>query len=449
MMKLLHLPRNCAISAMKKEFHSAQFPLSPQGPSEVEMCGEAFISKLLDRKWMLLKPDTNIHQIMVSGMQIQQGQPLGNVWFSNNTSPSLGDSMMEKNNPQPSFYVVRDDLLHPLVNGNKARKLDGLLPLVEDHSVTDMTFSRLHVEVAKVRTRQQWVAVSCAERGLRSHLLLRGEQPEIPTGYNLISMLYGSAIYIPRSLYAKREEMLAKHADLVAGGSGSVVWLSDILEASLTTQISGKPNCERLDVHRYAESLKRVVIVNEGAGDAVGLLGVIRLVQYLSQKHVFGKEQAFKIVVDAGTGTTAIGLGLGAICLGLPWEVYAVMLAENIDGYRRQEEELVSDFQRCCGFPIVEANGRFVHWLERSRPRKFGIVLTGEIEMCQQIAQQTGVLVDPIYTLAAWELATQLSQSESKGGAKVVMLHTGGTMGMFGLAQRYKKYFDTLKGAIV
>ncbi|KAI7996514.1 hypothetical protein LOK49_LG10G00252 [Camellia lanceoleosa] len=364
------------------------------------MCGEAFISKLLDRKWMLLKPDTNIHQIMVSGMQIQQGQPLGNVWFSNNTSPSLGDSMMEKNNPQPSFYVVRDDLLHPLVNGNKARKLDGLLPLVEDHSVTDMTFSRLHVEVAKA-IRQQWV-----ERGLRSHLLFKGEQPEIPTGYNLISILYGSTIYVPRSLYAKREKMLAKHADLVAGGSSSVVWLRDILEASLTTQISGKPNCERLDGHRYAESLKKVVIVNEGAGDAVGLLGVIRLVQYLSQKHVFGKEQAFKIVVDAGTGTTAIGLGLGAICLGLPWKVYAVEVAENIDGYRRQEEELVSDFQRCCGFPIVDqvlnrANGRFVHWLERSRPRKFGNVLTGEMEMCQQIAQQTGVLVDPIYTLAS------------------------------------------------
>ncbi|KAI8006938.1 hypothetical protein LOK49_LG07G02602 [Camellia lanceoleosa] len=119
-----------------------------------------------------------------------------------------------------------------------------------------------------------------------------------------------------RSLYAKREEMLAKHANLVAGGSRSVVWLSDILEASLTTQIFGKSNCERLDVHRYVESLKRVVIVNEGAGDAVGLLGVICLVQYLSQNHVFGKEQAFEIVVDVGTGITAVGLGLGAICLG-------------------------------------------------------------------------------------------------------------------------------------
>ncbi|KAL6982796.1 D-cysteine desulfhydrase, partial [Sarracenia purpurea var. burkii] len=157
---------------------------------------------------------------------------------------------METNNQKPSFYVVRDDLLHPLVNGNKARKLDGLLPLIEDHSVTDI------------------VTVSCAERGLRSHLLLRGEQPEIPTGYNLISTLYGNAIYVPRSLYAMREEMLSKHANLVAGSSGSVVWLSDILEASLATQVSGKSNCKRLDAHKCAENSRRVVIVNEGAGDA-------------------------------------------------------------------------------------------------------------------------------------------------------------------------------------
>lgn len=46
------------------------------------------------------------------------------------------------------------------------------------------------------------------------------------------------------------------------------------------------------------------------------LLGVIRQVSYLSENHYFGKKRPIKIVVDAGTGTTAIGLGLGAICLG-------------------------------------------------------------------------------------------------------------------------------------
>lgn len=73
---------------------------------------------------------------------------------------------------------------------------------------------------------------------------------------------------------------------------------------------------------------------------------------------------------------------------------------------------------------------------------RFGNVIEGELEACQRIAQQTGILVDPIYTLAAWELATSLCEEEGRDGAgakaKVVMLHTGGTLGMFGLAQRYK-----------
>jgi len=45
-------------------------------------------------------------------------------------------------------------------------------------------------------------------------------------------------------------------------------------------------------------------------------IGVIRLVQYLSQNHLLGKQRLMKFVVDAGTGTTAIGLGLAARCLG-------------------------------------------------------------------------------------------------------------------------------------
>lgn len=67
------------------------------------------------------------------------------------------------------------------------------------------------------------------------------------------------------------------------------------------------------------------------------------------------------------------------------------------------------------------------------------------MQTCQQIAQQTGILVDPVYTLAAWEMATLLCKEEAKGGPEVVMLHTGGTLGMLGLAQRYKNYFGTLK----
>lgn len=108
-------------------------------------------------------------------------------------------------------------------------------------------------------------------------MLLRGEKPEIPTAYNLISSLYGNVVYVPRSLYAKREEMLSQYADSVAGSSSSVVRLSDILEDSLSTHLYEKPKFERLDAHRSAENSKRVVIVNEGAGDAVGFLGNFKM----------------------------------------------------------------------------------------------------------------------------------------------------------------------------
>lgn len=114
-------------------------------------------------------------------------------------------------------------------------------------------------------------AVSCSERGLKPHLLLRGEQPEILTGYNLISTMYGSVMYVPRSLYANREKMLKSHADDLAGSSSSVVWFDDILEASLRED-DGSQNFLQKDAWKSDRPCK-IAIVNEGAGDVVALLG--------------------------------------------------------------------------------------------------------------------------------------------------------------------------------
>ena len=56
-------------------------------------------------------------------------------------------------------------------------------------------------------------AVSRAERGLKSHLLLRGEQHEILTDYVLISTVYGLFTYVPKSIYAHWVNMLRSHAN--------------------------------------------------------------------------------------------------------------------------------------------------------------------------------------------------------------------------------------------
>lgn len=68
-------------------------------------------------------------------------------------------------------------------------------------------------------------------------------------------------------------------------------------------------------------------------------LGLIRLVKYLSQDHLLGKQRAVKFVVDAGTGTTAVGLGLGALCLGF---------VQNLSGEIHMRIALVSNVTKLC-----------------------------------------------------------------------------------------------------
>ncbi|XP_030516774.1 D-cysteine desulfhydrase 2, mitochondrial isoform X6 [Rhodamnia argentea] len=368
-MKLQRLP-----ITMSRGFHShAHLPRGPQGISEAKLGCEEFLVKLLDRRWTLVSPDTKIQQIMLPPERIKdEDGPLKDKSWFNMPNPLLGDQITDNSGPDSSFYVVRDDLLHPLVNGNKARKLDAVLPLLEDHSVTDVvTCGGCQSAHAAA------VAVSCAERGLRSHLLLRGEQPDILTGYNLISTMYGNVKYVPRSVYANREETLKTHASSVAGKNGCVLSLTDILEAPLTKQSisSSHPISTSMDDWRSLGNFSRkVVVMNEGAGDSIALLGVIRLVHYLSQSHLLGKEKAMKFVVDAGTGTTAVGLGLGAIYFGLPWKITAVMLADTLDNYRERERRLISDFKRHFRFDLDHAlreiDRGVVNWVERYHPRK-------------------------------------------------------------------------------
>lgn len=60
----------------------------------------------------------------------------------------------------------------------------------------------------------------------------------------------------------------------------------------------------------------------------------------------------------------------------LPWEITAVMLADTIDGYRKMEERLISEFHRCFVMPLSDqilntVDGGIVHWIERRHPRKY------------------------------------------------------------------------------
>ena len=53
--------------------------------------------------------------------------------FSNNLYPRRLSDGKSKGS---SFYIIRDDLLHPVLNGNKARKLDAVMPILQESRAT-------------------------------------------------------------------------------------------------------------------------------------------------------------------------------------------------------------------------------------------------------------------------------------------------------------------------
>ena len=134
----------------------------------------------------------------------------------------------------------------------------------------------------------------------------------------------------------------------------------------------------------------------------------------------------------------AAGMALGVALCGLQWRITGVMLAGDRKYYEDQAADLVKDFQGKFGGCMTAADLP-LNWVERPLPRRFGNVLAGEIAACRRIARQHGILLDPIYSLAAWEVAEQLACAE--GSRHIAMLHAGGSLALHGLAQRFPDQF--------
>lgn len=417
---LFHRPREGSVGGLAWRQNQARSVLvsARQGSRETE-CEEVYgWDQILARPWLLSNAATKTTKV-----GFREGR-----WRVDEIGDFSG----------PCFHVIRDDLLHPMMGGNKLRKLDAIIPLLQAHEVTDVVTcggcQSAHTAA---------VAVACAEVGMKAHLLLRGERPAIPTGYNLVAGMYGYVTYIPRSEYADRHAMLHKYALQVAGDPSCVISIHHkILKESSFSGWKMVPG------EVASGNGRKVAILNEGAGDCHALPGLIRLVDYLSHPSKFGKKERLHVIVDSGTGTTAVGLALGIALKRLPWKVVGVMLADTREGYEKQADRLLAEFaheyhghtwevelcQKGSDLPIL--------WQERCQPRKFGRILRGEIEICQRVARETGILLDPIYTLAGWESANKLCHSAAGDDAEeVVLLHTGGTLGLFGLAQRYPLQF--------
>jgi 1-aminocyclopropane-1-carboxylate deaminase len=291
------------------------------------------------------------------------------------------------NNVAANLFIKRDDLIHPLVSGNKWRKLIYSLKHAENARFDGvLTFGGAYSNHLLA------TAAACNELNLSSIGIVRGE--ELTEASN--SLLERCAelgmilVFVTREEYQMRDD--------------KVYW-------------------EELSIE-YPNHY----IIPEGGANYYGIIGCQEIVddQVAAFDHVF---------VAQGTTTTSVGL---ALALPLTTTLHVVPVLKGFDsiGSMRQllqrsafDQELIEDV---LSRVVVHEEAHF---------GGYGKYTDELLTFMESFFRETGVPVDPIYTGKVVYAIREWMMKESMQDEKVIFIHTGGIEGGKSIAYQEGRTF--------
>jgi D-cysteine desulfhydrase len=298
-------------------------------------------------------------------------------------------------------WVKRDDMSAGAAAGNKVRKLEFLLFEAEDkRSTVVLTCGGVQSNHARA------TALLAAERGMRSVLFLRTDDPAAPqpvTGNLMIDRLVGASVrFVSHLDYADRDRIMAEAArDLEKAG-------------------------------------ERPYVIPEGGSNGLGSLGYVEAMREVRAQldgNLAGGPRPFDAVVHAcGSGGTAAGVTLGAA----RYEIAGATHAMAVCGDRTYFEAVIGRIvaEACALDPSLEDSGRLVVHDEWKGPA-YAVASEEQVRFLVDVARQTGLVLDPVYTGKA---LFGLSRLDPKP-ARVLFIHTGGLPGLLAQSDDFAPLF--------
>jgi 1-aminocyclopropane-1-carboxylate deaminase len=278
---------------------------------------------------------------------------------------------------QLTVSIKRDDAIHPIVSGNKWRKLKFNLRHAKTHNYTGVisfggSFSN-HIHA---------LAFSCQQQGLKSIGIIRGEK-EYASNFTLsMAQKWGMELhFIDRKTYRLREDQ---------------AYLAELQETYP-------------DYH----------LVPEGGSNKLALGGVGEVITELNQQCEFDI-----LLTPVGSGGTLAGL------------IQADNNQHQLLGISvlKQEGYLTEQVNH-----LLSNNKHFNNWQILSEFHRGGYAKFSK-EDEQRIVNfnlQTGFVFEPVYSgkmvLALLDL---IEQGYFPKGKRIVLLHTGGLQGIGGMLER-------------
>lgn len=286
--------------------------------------------------------------------------------------------------------VKRDDQIHPVVSGNKWRKL------------------KLNVEKCQ---KEQYDGILTFGGAYSNHIRATAAAGKI-FGIKTIGIIRGD------ELSADVNETLRQ-----AEADGMQLVFTKREEYDLRGE------------KYYAEELRRrhgnVLVVPEGGANYYGVLGAVDIVSELEEQYDY-------IFLACGTGTTAAGILLGSS----DTTVVGVPVLKNGRFLSVEIERLLFE----CGLTPSDIKEVLID-LDLRTDYHFGGYAKHEpelIDFINDFYNQTRIPLDQVYTgKMMYGLLDMVKQGEIEPGSKVLAIHTGGLQGLSSIKDEIQ-FYDSL-----
>ncbi|MDR9830435.1 1-aminocyclopropane-1-carboxylate deaminase/D-cysteine desulfhydrase [Vibrio sp. FNV 38] len=281
-----------------------------------------------------------------------------------------------------SFHLKRDDQLHPLFSGNKARKFAALLDTSDDSIDTIISYG------------------SAQANSLYSLAGLAKIK-----GWKLEYYVHN----IPRWLKEKPMGNYRGALDLDA----QVIATNDI----------ENPLHPADYIEQVRQPSDNCLVIPEGGRSPIAEQGVKQLATELVDYIRFHPGQTFTVALPSGTGTTALYLHKHLKPHGI--QVITCACVGGADYLKQQFSELEE-----TDFPTI---------LTLEDKHHFGRLYAEDYEVWSELEQQTHVEFDLLYDPLMWRCLKQWASQNLKG--ELLYIHQGGILGNESMLLRYQREF--------
>jgi L-cysteate sulfo-lyase len=295
----------------------------------------------------------------------------------------------------PEIWIKRDDCTVVATGGNKVRKLEWLIGEARaqgaTHIVTQGAVQSNHVRQTAAVARR--FGMKCT--ALLEHRIETNDRDYLNSGNVLLDRLFGCAIeYRPAGVDMNAEAEMKGEALRAEG--------------------------------------EKPYVIPGGGSNRVGALGYVSCAQELVQQADEIGLTIDRLVTATGSAGTQAGLvvGLEGMNAGIP--VLGIGVRAPKDRQEANVHKLAEATADYVGVRGGVARAAVVANSDYVGPG-YGQPTPGMIEAVTMLARLEGILLDPVYSGKAMAgLIDLIRRGEIRTSERVVFLHTGGAVGLFG-----------------